>query len=136
MSLPGDETFTSEHEATNEGVKNETFHQAAAAGDLAKVSQFLDRGADVNSRDEDRQTALFLAVCNDSAKMVRLLLSRGADASLRDGWKPENPDGFTAIECAALSMLKLPCESYSRMELTLSLPMLSYSRHGKLIRRC
>lgn len=102
MSLPGDKTFPSEHEAMNEEVKNETFHQAAAAGDLAKVSQFLDRGANVNSRDEDRQTALFLAVCNDSAKMVRLLLSRGADASLRDGWEPENPDGFTAIECAAL----------------------------------
>jgi ankyrin repeat protein len=80
---------------------NSTIHQAAAIDDLARVTEFLDAGVDVNSRDRERKTALYRAVCNDSSTMVRLLLSHGADTSLRDDWDPDWPDGFTPMENAA-----------------------------------
>ncbi|EAT87350.1 hypothetical protein SNOG_04959 [Parastagonospora nodorum SN15] len=60
------------------GTQNNTIQQAAANDDLAKVS-----------------------ICDDSSTMVRLLLFRGADNSLRDGWDPDWPDSFTAVENAA-----------------------------------
>jgi ankyrin repeat protein len=79
-----------------------TIQQAAANDDLAKVSKFLDGGVDVNSRDWAHQTALHRAICNDSSTMVRLLLSRGAHTSLRDGWDPDWPEGFTPVENVVL----------------------------------
>lgn len=79
---------------------NGKIQQAAANDDLAKVSEFIDGGIDVNSRHQGK-TALYHAICNDSSAMMRLLLSRGADTSLRDGWDPDWPDRFTAVENAA-----------------------------------
>ncbi|KAH6852779.1 hypothetical protein B0T12DRAFT_326853, partial [Alternaria alternata] len=41
------------------------------------------------------------AIRNDSSSMVQLLLSRGADTSLRDNWANDEPDGFIPVETAA-----------------------------------
>jgi ankyrin repeat protein len=78
-----------------------SIHQAAVSGDLAKVSDLLDGGVDINSRDESLQTALHCAIRNDSSSMVQLLLSRGADTSLRDNGTFDEPDGFIPVETAA-----------------------------------
>jgi ankyrin repeat protein len=78
-----------------------SIHQAAASGDLAKVSDLLDGGVDINSRDESLRTALHFAIRNDSSSMVQLLLSRGADTSLRDNWAYDEPDSFISVETAA-----------------------------------
>jgi ankyrin repeat protein len=101
MFLPHGNTPPSDHVDGMPEAHNGTIHQAAANDDLAKVSQFLDGGVDVNGRDQACQTALHRAICNDSSTMVRLLLSRGADTSLRDDWDPDWPDGFTPVENAA-----------------------------------
>lgn len=86
----------------NTGVaQNVSIHQAAANNDLAKVSELLDSGVDVNGRDESLQTALHQAIINDSSAMVQLLLSRGADTSLRDNGTFDEPGGFTPVESAA-----------------------------------
>ncbi|CAN9240193.1 unnamed protein product [Alternaria sp. RS040] len=78
-----------------------SIHQAAGSGDLAKVSDLLDGGVDINGRDESLRTALHCAIRNDSSSMVQLLLSRGADTSLRDNWANDEPDGFIPVETAA-----------------------------------
>lgn len=78
-----------------------SIHQAAGSGDLAMVSDLLDGGVDINGRDESLQTALHCAIRNDSSSMVRLLLSRGADTSLRDNGTFDEPDGFVSVETAA-----------------------------------
>jgi ankyrin repeat protein len=76
-------------------------HQAAANNDLAKVSNLLDSGIDINSQDATLQTALHHAIRTNSSAMVHFLLSRDIDTSLRDWGNYDDPEGFTAIEYAA-----------------------------------
>ncbi len=59
-----------------------------SATDLAKVKLLLGRGANVNTASKRGRTALFLAAMTDrSAETVRLLLAKGADPKVVDGYK-------------------------------------------------
>lgn len=66
------------------------------------VRYLLDRGADVNNPGPAGETALLEAAGQDDAKMVRLLLSRGADPYMcwKDGSLPEshNPEVQRLLE--------------------------------------
>jgi ankyrin repeat protein len=64
---------------------------AIRAGDREQASDLLQRGADVNTRDEAGETALMLAASGSDAAMMRLLLDRGADLHAR------SPDRSTAF---------------------------------------
>ncbi len=58
-----------------------------AATDLAKVRSLVDKGADVNAATKTGRTPLFVAAMSDqSAPIVRLLLSKGANAKARDAF--------------------------------------------------
>lgn len=63
---------------------------AADAGNLVAVKLLLDRGTKVNGigSSETRVTPLSSAISNEHVEIVRLLLSKGADPSIRnwDGW--------------------------------------------------
>ena len=50
-------------------------HAAAAANDFEKAQDLLNNGADVNARNNDRKTPLFIA--RNETKIVRLLLDHG-----------------------------------------------------------
>lgn len=54
-----------------------------APNDAAMVAALLDAGAQIDARDDIGWTALFHAATSDRRKIVRLLLARGADRSLR-----------------------------------------------------
>lgn len=59
-----------------------------SVNDLAKVRLLLDHGANLNAASESSRTALLVAAMADqSAEIVRLLLSRGANAKAVDGMK-------------------------------------------------
>jgi ankyrin repeat protein len=68
--------------------------QAAAEGHDMVVRQALAMGAPVNVSDERGATALMIAARNGDLGMMQALLSRGADASVRDG------EGRTVFEWA------------------------------------
>ena len=55
-------------------------------GHVEVVARLLDAGADVNQPSVDAKTALMGAAMNGHHAVVELLLSRGADKSLRNAW--------------------------------------------------
>lgn len=69
---------------------------SAGTGQADAVRAVLDRGADVNARDNKSRTPLMLAVISDTlpAASLRLLLERGADPAAKD------PSGLTALDFA------------------------------------
>jgi ankyrin repeat protein len=60
-----------------------SLHTAAGHGDTEEVSRLLDAGSDVNALDYAECTPLHRAIGADSEEVVHLLLTHGADPSLK-----------------------------------------------------
>jgi Ankyrin repeats (3 copies) len=74
---------------------NERLASAAGEGDTSKVARLLKFGASPNAEGPDAvYTALTGAAESGRTDVVKLLLQKGADPSLKDG------EGHTPIECA------------------------------------
>lgn len=71
--------------------------QAARAGDMAVVEQFLQQGTDINQGDSEGATALHWAADRGHLEVLRLLLSHGADVNATDC------DGLGPLHYAALA---------------------------------
>jgi len=69
--------------------------RAAFNGNVEAVKSCLDRGADVNARNNNGATSLFLAAVQNRPQLAQLLLERGADGTIR------NNAGKTPREAAA-----------------------------------
>jgi RNA polymerase primary sigma factor len=83
---------------------------AVVTGVERAVRIHIDRGDNLNARDETGQTPLMLAAARDKAAICRLLLDAGADAGLRD------PSGRDALDIAraagaidAVSVIEAAC---------------------------
>lgn len=63
---------------------NDKFWEAVRKGDLAATTALLDQGADVNAKFRYGTTALFKAAERGHVEIVKLLLARGADATVKD----------------------------------------------------
>jgi ankyrin repeat protein len=57
---------------------------AAARNCVATVELLLDKGADINAKDNDGWTPLIKAAAGDRTELARLLLERGADMDVVD----------------------------------------------------
>ena len=58
---------------------------ASAEGEAAVVETLLDRGAALEARNDDGETALMWASRYDQATVVKILLNRGADINAPSG---------------------------------------------------
>ena len=68
-----------------------TIHEAAAEGDMADVKRHLQKGADVNIKDDNDWTPLLYSAFNGKQDVVVFLIKQGADvnvASRITGWTP------------------------------------------------
>lgn len=68
-----------------------TIYEAAAKGDLADVKRHLQKGTDVNIKDDNDWTPLLYSAFNGKQDVVVFLISKGADvnaASRITGWTP------------------------------------------------
>ena len=68
----------------SEAELNDKFWEAVRQGDLATVTALLDQGADVNAKFRYGSTALFKAAERGHTEIVKLLLARGADVTVKD----------------------------------------------------
>jgi ankyrin repeat protein len=75
--------------------KAEQLQDAARKGDAATVKRLLDEGVDVNTKFRYNATALFYACDHGHLEVVKVLLDRGADMSLKDTFY-----GFTPLALA------------------------------------
>ena len=71
---------------------------AVVCGDHAKVKTLLGRGADPNSRNSWKSTALHWAAIKGDHAIVETLVDNGADVDLKDMY------GCTPLQCAASSL--------------------------------
>ena len=87
----------------------EDLHDAARAGDIAAVRRLLERGANVNARDEYRRTPLHHAAFSGNTEVAALLIQKGANVNARDEYQ-ETPLHHAAYwgktEVAALLIQK------------------------------
>ena len=65
-------------------------HDAARTGNLNAVQTELDKGVDVNARDNDGWPPLHRAAWGGYKEIIKLLLANGADVNAMDvgGWLP------------------------------------------------
>ena len=70
-------------------------HYAAAVGDLAAIQAELDKGVDVDAKDNDGRTPLHYAAKYATKEVVELLIPNGADVNAKDRF------GFTPLREAA-----------------------------------
>ncbi|MHB8053933.1 MAG: ankyrin repeat domain-containing protein [Candidatus Aminicenantales bacterium] len=71
-----------------------TIQEAAAKGDLADIKRHVQRGADVNNKDYQGSTPLYIAIALDQNKVAEYLIARGADVNKK------NVNSWTALHCA------------------------------------
>ena len=60
---------------------SETLHIMCSKGDIWFVKRHLDKGSDVNAKDEDGMTPLHYAVEGGYNEIVELLIAEGADVN-------------------------------------------------------
>jgi len=93
------------HDADGAGA----LHYAAAKGDIGAVTALLDAGVDVNARrstkengilQENRETALHMAIAADNLALTKLLIDRGASVTMKT---PNIEGGRNAFHYAASS---------------------------------
>src|SRR5262245_48464482 len=75
---------------------NEQLLEAARTGNLQRVQELLNKGADIQTKNKYGTTPLFFAAAKGHLEVARFLLEKGADPNQKDTFY-----GSTAIEWAA-----------------------------------
>ena len=75
------------------GGANDIFFESRR-GNLARVKEFVEAGADVNAKNENGHTVLMFAASNDQTAIVKYLVEKGANVNAKNNY------GWTALMSA------------------------------------
>jgi ankyrin repeat protein len=76
--------------ATMAASLDEALLDAADKSELGTIRTLLAKGANIEARDEDKNTALIYAVCRERLDIVEFLLSKGANVNVQ-GYRQQTP---------------------------------------------
>jgi ankyrin repeat protein len=65
--------------------KRDALWTAVRAGDVKAIQAAIDKGADVNAKNEIGVSALWIAASKGKLPVIELLVKKGADVNVRDG---------------------------------------------------
>src|ERR1700733_6335458 len=86
--------------------KRDALWAAVRKGDVKAVQAAIDKGADVNAKNEIGVSSLWIATSKGKFEVIELLVKRGADVNVRDGIWYQTPLSMSApvkkIEAAQL----------------------------------
>src|SRR5580692_7628969 len=78
--------------------KRDALWTAVRAGDVKAIQAAIDKGADVNAKNEIGVSSLWIAASKGKLDVIELLVKRGADVNVRDGIWYQTPLSMTAPE--------------------------------------
>lgn len=87
---------------------------AADASDLAALKALLAKGAHVDARDADKNTALHYAVGRERVDVAQFLLSKGADVNAK-GYRDQTPL-YNAVGRMNVDLVKLLLDHGARVD--------------------
>src|ERR1700685_2005270 len=76
--------------------KRDALWSAVRAGDIKTIQAALDKGADVNAKNEMGVSALWIACSKGKFDVIQYLVKHGADVNIRDGIWYGTPLGISA----------------------------------------
>ena len=86
------------------------------SNDYNKTKELLEKGADINAKDERDRTLLMIAVYNNNYEISKLLIEKGADINEQDDMK-NNPFLYSGAE-GQLDILKLLAKAGADTKIT------------------
>lgn len=72
-------------EAKDDAEQRKELLNAVSRGEVDKVKQYIDQGADINARDEYGRSCLIIASMKNYKEMVIILIQAGCELNYRDG---------------------------------------------------
>jgi ankyrin repeat protein len=92
-------------QAAQAGTADHLIHDAVVSGDLDGVQRLLDADPDlIRSTTRFGSTPLHRAVAARDARMITLLIDRGADVHTRHGAGPGSEDGYPPVDCEPIDI--------------------------------
>jgi outer membrane protein assembly factor BamB len=84
--------------ASDQIQKRDALWAAVRAGDVKAIQAAIDKGADVNAKNEIGVSSLWIAASKGKLEVIELLIKRGADVNVRDGIWYQTPLSQVAPE--------------------------------------
>jgi len=95
-----------------------TLHEAAADGDIEQVKLLIAKGADVNAKDRDGRTALFIAAVWDCKDIAKLLIAAGANVNATENRESSAPLHYAVLHKNSKEVVSLLISKGADVNLT------------------